>query len=550
MRYMEYEFLKGFKRRMKNVGAYALLYRNSMPKQTWKQYGFDSVDDQTNLLFSVLLFIMEQSLKEENCTLSDIGGFIDSINMKYYQRTLSYEDCRELGDFIVNVILCDDGKPMYFHCYDYELEEYEDVHISFVANQIVYIDGDVKRTSYYLTEDGYNLLLSTLEIENNLKLTIQEMIFKLHLEKASYDRAAADIKNIFNYLRIQLQKIQDAMRQIRQNALSYSVKEYSRILEENIASIEDTKKKFLEYREYVGRLVKELEQQNIHIEKLQVKEAENLENLHIIEDYLSRGLAEHQKILLNHFDLKAMYTKELELLSQMSLIQRFQFRKEFYQEVLKKPESLSRAEYFLRPLFVQNPDKIYNLMKATEFQKRIKERELEEAEAMEETDQEEYLNKVEEERKLKLAIYHKSLFYLLSFACKTGSIKLSKIKEIITEEERAYIIPSIEVFKEIMIELLKVGQFDINQLKQEQTEHFEEQAKDFQISHSILEIVSETLEFSHIKKICVYRCIEDEVVEFDNVVNEHGELMKIKCSDVCIQMLGTVESFQIWEEEE
>ena len=36
--------------------------------------------------------------------------------------------------------------------------------------------------SYYLTDDGYNLLLSTLEIEDNMKFNIHEIIFRLHLE--------------------------------------------------------------------------------------------------------------------------------------------------------------------------------------------------------------------------------------------------------------------------------------------------------------------------------------------------------------------------------
>ena len=95
-----------------------------------------------------------------------------------------------------------------------------------MSNEIVYLDSDVKRTSYRLTEDGYNLLLSTLEIENNMKLTIHEMIFKMHLEKQSYDKAVDEIKNVFNLLRIQLQKIQDAMLRVRRNALSYSVSDY------------------------------------------------------------------------------------------------------------------------------------------------------------------------------------------------------------------------------------------------------------------------------------------------------------------------------------
>ena len=67
---------------------------------------------------------------------------------------------------------------MYFDGYDFEENDYHVMHISYVANRIVYLDQEVRRTSYYLTDDGYNLILSTLEIENNMKLTIHEMIFR------------------------------------------------------------------------------------------------------------------------------------------------------------------------------------------------------------------------------------------------------------------------------------------------------------------------------------------------------------------------------------
>lgn len=208
---MQYDFLKQFPKRMKHVGMYALLIQNSMQKQIWKQYGLINLDEQLNMIFSVMLYIMEQSLKEEVCTIDDISTYIDDINVNYLGKNMSYEDCRNLGDFIINVVLCNEGKEMYFDCFDYENKAYKNENIRYVANKIVYLDSDMKRTSYYLTDDGYNLLLSTLEIENNMKLTIHEMIFKMQLEKQSYDKALDEIKNVFNQLRIQLQKIQEAM---------------------------------------------------------------------------------------------------------------------------------------------------------------------------------------------------------------------------------------------------------------------------------------------------------------------------------------------------
>ena len=76
---MQYEFLKQFSKRMKHVGMYALLLQNSLAKQTWKQYGFMKTDEQINMIFAVMLYIMEQSLREESCTMDDIGYALGKV---------------------------------------------------------------------------------------------------------------------------------------------------------------------------------------------------------------------------------------------------------------------------------------------------------------------------------------------------------------------------------------------------------------------------------------------------------------------------------------
>ena len=78
---MQYEFLKKFPRRMKNVGLYAVIIQNSSQKLSWKQYGFTKFDEQINLLFEVLLYIMEQSLKEEKCTMDDIANNVINLGI-------------------------------------------------------------------------------------------------------------------------------------------------------------------------------------------------------------------------------------------------------------------------------------------------------------------------------------------------------------------------------------------------------------------------------------------------------------------------------------
>lgn len=535
---MQYEFLKKFPRRMKNVGLYAVIIQNSSQKLSWKQYGFTKFDEQINLLFEVLLYIMEQSLKEEKCTMDDIATYIDTINVQYLRKDISYEQCHQLGDFIVNTVLSNEGRPMYFGGYDFEKNEYEEMHISYVANKIVYVENEVRRTSYYLTDDGYNLLLSTLEIEDNMKFNIHEIIFSLHLEKQSYDKAVNDIKNVFNLMRIQFQRVQEAMRQIRRNALSYSVDEYEEVLVGNLNTITDTKKKFQEYKTVIQERVKDLEEENINIRKLSKKEQQDLNNLRVIEEYLTRVLDEHQKILNSHFDLKILYTEELERLSQARLIQRFSMRRDLYDKVLKQADTLENMDMFLRPLFNRNPEKIYNLNKAFSYEKSVNAGMEKDTEEEVDFDEEAFRREKEEKLQKKLLVYEKSLQYLLEKASVTGEVSLGQLKDRldIYPEEKEIFIPNVDVFKEIMVELIRNRTIDIATLKKERREYIQEQPDGFQLNEMILKLVEEQPENNDITSIEVERLENEEAITFSEIKDEENRRKTIRCSNVLIRI--------------
>lgn len=535
---MQYEFLKKFPRRMKNVGLYAVIIQNSSQKLSWKQYGFTKFDEQINLLFEVLLYIMEQSLKEEKCTMDDIATYIDTINVQYLRKDISYEQCHQLGDFIVNTVLSNEGRPMYFGGYDFEKNEYEEMHISYVANKIVYVENEVRRTSYYLTDDGYNLLLSTLEIEDNMKFNIHEIIFRLHLEKQSYDKAVNDIKNVFNIMRIQFQRVQEAMRQIRRNALSYSVDEYEEVLVGNLNTITDTKKKFQEYKTVIQERVKDLEEENINIRKLSKKEQQDLNNLRVIEEYLTRVLDEHQKILNSHFDLKILYTEELERLSQARLIQRFSMRRDLYDKVLKQADTLENMDMFLRPLFNRNPEKIYNLNKAFSYEKSVNAGMEKDTEEEVDFDEEAFRREKEEKLQKKLLVYEKSLQYLLEKASVTGEVSLGQLKDRldIYPEEKEIFIPNVDVFKEIMVELIRNRTIDIATLKKERREYIQEQPDGFQLNEMILKLVEEQPENNDITSIEVERLENEEAITFSEIKDEENRRKTIRCSNVLIRL--------------
>ncbi|MGL5550656.1 MAG: hypothetical protein ACRDD4_13230 [Culicoidibacterales bacterium] len=437
--------------------------------------------------------------------------------------------------FIVEVVFGNDGRPMYFEGYSYEENDYLPLYVSFVGNKIVYINQEVKRTSYFLSDEGYELMLSTLEVDSHLQLTIQEMIFKLHLEKATYDKAVDDIKQIFNLLRIQFQKIEGAMRKIRQNALAYTVEEYREVVEQNLEVIETTKEKFLSYRNQVTHLISDLEEKNVTIEKLIGEDAANFGYLKVIEQYLGQVLGEHQRILNSHFDLKSLYTKELEGLTQMSMIQRYHFRSEVYDKLLQAPALLDEMAEFLRPLFSAPLDKTYNLAKSAEYQRYIGKQQQEEAffATVEETfDESLFL----QQQQAYLAKYAGCLRVFLKYVLTQKTITLQEIKTRLQDDEYALLLPNAEIFKEVMVELLQAKSLDIQALQQDRAQHLSEVSGQFQLTTVVLDVLANEFPQAKLEKIHVYRQTSSEIVRFEGVQADNGILKTIECSNIVIEV--------------
>lgn len=534
---MNLNFLDKFERRMKHVGIYSVLFKNSYQKGTWKNYGFEKLEEQVNLVFSVLLFIMEKSLKEEICTMDDISAFLDEVNMKYFHKCLTYQDSKEFADFIVNVVLCNEGRAMYFQGYNFKESQYEELHISFLQNRIVYLDGDIKRTSYSLSNDGYSMLLATLELEGNMKLTIHEMIFKLHLEKATYDKAVEEVKNIFNELRIRLQNMQEAMTRIKRNALEYSVKEYQTILEDNMNSLDQTSTKYEAYRQTVLQRVSALEEKDINLHKLEEKDWENLRYLKTIEQYLSRAIDELQRLMITHFDYKNLYTSELEAISSMSMVKRFNLRTEVYDRILDDVSLLDSMEEFMKPVYQAPLKKTYNVNKAFQLQK-LTYHEEDEQEELVDFDEEAWEEERKERVRVKLQKYRKSVSCILSLAHEAKGIRLSEMKVLCEQnpELKEQLIPSAEIFREVVIELLKNKSIDVEALKKEQTENVLEAPSEFQLNLSLLETMKEDSNLSEIHTIMVRKLEDEENVTFEHVPSADHTMKRIVCSNVYFQV--------------
>ena len=259
---------------------------------------------------------------------------------------------------------------------------------------------------------------------------------------------------------------------------------------------------------------------------------DNLKNLRIIEEYLSRVIDEHQSILRNHFELKALYTKELESLSQMTLIKRFNLRNELFDKILRDARYLEDIDFFTRPLLNQEAEKTYNINKSVEIQKPIRMKLNDDEEEIISFDEDQLEAEKIEKLKKKLSFYNNTLLVILLYAKKNGGITLSEIKESLNGDYTE-LIPTVEIFKEVVIELIKNPTIDIVELRRERSEHISDSSVlEFQLNESILNLIDNNFILERIKKVNTYRKVDSLPVIFENLNSDTGRIKRIHCSEV------------------
>lgn len=92
-----------------------------------------------------------------------------------------------------------------------------------------------------------------------------------------------------------------------------------------------------------------------------------------------------------------------------------------------------------------------------------------------------------------------------------------------------------EIFKEIMVELIRNREIDLDVLKKEQREYIQDNPEEFQLSDTLLKI-SEQGE-APVRKLLVSRIEGGEPVVFSGILDAEGQRRSIRCSNVLIQIV-------------
>lgn len=173
-----------------------------------------------------------------------------------------------------------------------------------------------------------------------------------------------------------------------------------------------------------------------------------------------------------------------------------------------------------------------------ELQRPIRKKVEEDTDELLDFDEEQWQEELERKKKEKLKRYEDSLAFIIDAALKKGSLTLMELKDILQQDDQAQkvCIPTIDVFKEIMVELIRNREISIETLRKEKSEYITEQANDFQLNDMLLGLTEDSASRRRIKRIFVERLGDGTVVEFEHVRDELGNEKTIRCTNVMIAL--------------
>ncbi|MGL5751948.1 MAG: hypothetical protein ACRCXT_15560, partial [Paraclostridium sp.] len=150
-----------------------------------------------------------------------------------------------------------------------------------------------------------------------------------------------------------------------------------------------------------------------------------------------------------------------------------------------------------------------------------------------------YIKEKEEKAKERLKQYETSLKTILDLVVNKDKNSLLDIsKETFNKKDlKMKLIPNIEVFREIIIELLKAKELNIKELKEEIENSINDNSNyEFNLSNMVLEIVHSNIEFKDIEIIKICKNLEVTQVKFYEVKSDNKTIKTLNCSDVVFKI--------------
>lgn len=458
-----FDFLEGFEKRM---GFAAVVDSIVNRKNTNMEIeGWFQGEELDNLFFTLLVYIMEQTLNEnDECTLENIARFLDDI-LPVYQKKWPFDQVMRLAEYMVKDILQNKGTVKNYGIMDYG-RQWHDIQVRLISDKIT-ADNKI---IYQLTDQGYDFLFRTKEIDKEMDFKLEQLKLKMLLKRKNYKHALKQSRDLISMLRQKKREMESFIDRVRQNIHTIDRGEHERLLLETYNLIDEEYEDMLEMKEAVvkdeDRIGREIEESGYSDETMN----NALYNLNLIKRNIQIVIGEQRNLIGKRFNMNDIYEETIRNSFYASVVKRFDFQKEIMDEMEKvNSKNVSNLWKLMTPLCMPSLDKKMNISLIYQNQGKLRENE-EEDHVVEEEVLEEDLQAAD--REISNAMNFRVIERIFKFAGERGtSFTFSQFYEHIVEKTQR--IHQYTENKRIFLILLKLydyGVIDIESWKKHSSE--------------------------------------------------------------------------------
>ncbi len=514
------EYLQGFQERMGFVAAVdSIIGRRNRSTEIEEWFEEEEMD---NLFFSLLVYIMEQTLNEnDQCTMENMAAFLEEI-LPYYGREFSHAEIYRLTEYMVRDILQNKGEEKTYRVMDYD-QGMKEIRIRLIRDKIT--DGG--RIVYQLTDQGYNLLFRTREVDKELDFRLEQLKLKELLKRRNYRHALRQSQELMNMLRQKEHELELFIDRIRQNIHTIDRGEHKKLLDETYHLLDEEYQGMLELKEQVERDEERIYQEQADHTMEDEAVAEALRSLAQIRQNLSTVTMQQRNLIGRRFEMNDIYEETIRDSFYTAMVRRYDFQKEIMEplEHVKGKQIASLWKLFV-PLRRPRARKQLLLSMPYQPQGKLREEETEEAAIEEEVFE---VDQRFQQQKRRDAIHVKLIDRMFSYGNDHPSYSFSEFyqylkenaekPEVYTEEKRIFL---------VMLKLYDYKTIDLEEWGQREDKEIPEANGEFDLSYCLYQMEMEHPDFYGIRSLSFEKTGEKFQTEVEEDVEEYGGMTEKK----------------------
>jgi len=533
---LTYDFLKDFHRRAEIVAIVDFITTRVSRKTKFREYELD-VSEAINLVMLVLCFIMEKSLVEETCTKNDVAGFIRRLDIDYLRKSIPDEEYLNIADYLIKDCLQNSGIPHYFSTYNFETDREEKVNVKLIDDRRVSV-GNESVYSYYMTPQGYKFMFNTLEIEDAMKVSIEQFKLGISIKKRNFNAARNNVDSLFNISKTHIQRINYFIKRVKEDIGGAGIEEYEKIYNSTFSSINEQKEGYNNLYELIGKAensIMESNQASIGKETLN----KEIENITYIKNRLKLLINEQSNLLLKQQELQKIYNEAVDNILYIG----FENRLNFEEAVTKKMEENPALAYplikVLRPLFKPELDKLFNIKKA------FKEQRIAGADTASDGGgilmSQRYFSRFESENDIRIRNTNERYLDIFEIICKNAAsspgreILLSELVSIL-KNDYCKLVPDLKILTNVLLQLSSIKEVDFTTIKNQKGKTVFNPSETFDIKYCVLELLNRDKSYNAISNLKILLSRNETVFIPERQLKENDMVTGLKCPDILFRI--------------